>query len=581
MKRIVLLLLATLSLAQTPQAGLDYDIIVIGSEPEGISAAVAAAESGARTLLITEDPRVGGLFVLGKMNVLDLRTQPFNYQGGLFEDWWRRVGRGHSFDVERAERAFLTMLREAGVAVRTGAPPLRPQLAGDAVVGVAVGDEGVLRAAQFIDATAEMDFAAAAGANYTMGFESVGLAERMVDTLVFRIGGIDWRALQVGVRNRGRAYAIADTWVAWGHFGGVPAAYQAVEAGIRLRGLNLGRQEDGTVLVNALLIHGIDPFDPESVADGIARATREAERIVEYLRPEIPGFQNAYFAGVAEKLYIRETRHLEALCRLTIDDVMDNRVTPLDIAAGGYPLDVQPLTPFDTGFVFGTPDIYGVQLCVAVPDNLTNLWVVGKAAGYDPIAASSARVVPFGMAVAEAVGVAAARAVAEGLTPAALASDPAQIAELRRQLLQRGAVLPEVRERAPLGPHTHPYYAAYRLMLSRGLALGGYDNEPQLDAPMSAISYVYLLSNVGQRFLGDRELGAALVRQFPNTGAPLTPEAALAITVEASCLLGRCLAGDFAALRQQGLLPEHFQPGEVLTRGEMFALAAMLVELAR
>ena len=77
--------------------------------------------------------------------------------------------------------------------------------------------------------------------------------------------------------------------------------------------------------------------------------------------------KNATFGGVAPKLYIRESRHLETLCKLTVNNVLDNVVTTEDVVAGGYPLDVQVLTPNDTGFVFGVPEVYGVRLCVTVP----------------------------------------------------------------------------------------------------------------------------------------------------------------------------------------------------------------------
>ncbi|HLV13424.1 MAG TPA: FAD-dependent oxidoreductase, partial [Trueperaceae bacterium] len=68
---------------------LGVDVLVYGSEPEAIAAAVAAAEEGARTLLVTPDDRLGGLFVLGELNVLDLKTQPHDFQLGLFDRWWR------------------------------------------------------------------------------------------------------------------------------------------------------------------------------------------------------------------------------------------------------------------------------------------------------------------------------------------------------------------------------------------------------------------------------------------------------------------------------------------------------------
>jgi ribulose 1,5-bisphosphate synthetase/thiazole synthase len=395
----------------------EFDVIVMGSEPEGIVAAVAAAQEGGAVLLMTPDTRVGGLFVKGEMNSLDLRREPELYQRGLFETWWQRVGAGSAFDVQEAEAAFEAMLAEAGVTLYPGVTEMTPVIEDNQLVAIATADTA-LRAHQFIDATADADIAAAAGVGYSLGFAAVGLEARMVDTLVFRIDNVDWPQLVQGIRSRNPGYAAVDERAAWGHFGGYPASYQALEPGIRLRGLNLGLQNDGSVLVNALMIDGIDPFDPVSREDGKARAAREALRIIDYLRKELPGFERARFGGVAERLYIRETRHIDALCSLTIDDVLDNRVTDLDVAAGGYPLDVHPLTPFDSGFVFGVPEIYGVQLCVTVPQAIDGLWVVGRSAGFDPTAASSARVVPFGMALAEAVGVAAVKALGSHQTPA-------------------------------------------------------------------------------------------------------------------------------------------------------------------
>ena len=555
-----------------------YDLVIVGSEPEGVAAAVAAAEEGAQVLLVTRDPRVGGLFVMGEMNSLDLRTKPELYQRGLFLEWWRRMGVGHAFDVERAERAFEAMLSETGVTVRRNAGEIQPLVRDGRVTGVTIDGE-TFNAKSVVDATADADLAAAAGAAYTVGFASLGLNERMADTLVFRIEGVDWVGLTRGVEARGKAYAEVDARVAWGHFGGYPAAYQAQEPGLRLRGLNLGRQDDGSVLVNALLIYDIDFTDPESVAEGYARAAREAPRVVDYLKRGIPGFERARFGGVAEALYIRDSRHVTTRCTLTTDDVFDNRVTPMDVAAGGYPLDVQTLTPHDSGYVYGTPEVYGARLCMNVPEGVDGLWVIGKAAGYDPLAASSARVVPFGMAVGEAVGVAAARAAALGVSPKDAADNPFFVAGVRLRLLERGAYLPQVQPRLSLGPVNHPDYTSYRLLLSRGLALGGYGNDPKLDETVPALGYVYLLSNIGQRFLGNLELGTYLVATYQVGSEPLTPDLALAVTHDAACRLGVCTERSWSALKARGLVPEDFAPAGTLTRGEMYALGAKLAQL--
>ncbi len=556
-----------------------WDVIVVGSEPEAIAAAVAAAEEGASTLLVTEDPRLGGLFIRGALNVLDLRVTPSDFQRGVFERWWRRVGRYNAFDVNRGERAFADLLSTAGVTVRLAQPQIRPWLNGDRVIGVLIGRD-VLAARHVVDGTADADLASAAGAASSWGFESIGLDARMADTLVFRIDGVDWAALRRGVAARGRAYAYADERIAYGHFGGHPAAYRPENDGLRLRGLNLGRQDDGSVLVNALLIYGVDALDPHSRDEGRARATAEVERIVEWLAQDIPGFERARAGGVADALYVRQTRHLDADCQLTVDNVLDHVVTEADVAAGGYPLDVQTLRPSDDGFVFGLPDVYGGRLCMMLPHGVEGLWVVGRSAGYDPIAQSSARVVPFGMAMGEAAGVAAAWGAARGLSPREVASNDGHVAAVRTRLLSRGAVLPAVAERRPAGPVDHPHYGAYRVMLRWGLAVGGYGNDPSLDVEVTPISLLYLLANVGQRALGAPDAGRRVIDRVGLPTGALDPTQAASIVGAFLAAAGRPLGVPDAVIGWDELNAAGFavaDPGRPLRRGEVYALAAWVV----
>jgi hypothetical protein len=560
-----------------------WDVIVVGAEPEAIAAAVAAAEEGARTLLLAEDPRLGGLFVRGALNVLDLRVTPVDYQRGLFERWWRMVGRFGAFDLERAERAFADLLAAAGVTVRLSQPTPRPWRVGERVVGVLVGGDG-LRAAQVVDGTADADLADAAGAASTWGFASIGLDARMADTLVFRIDGVDWDALRRGAAGRGRGYAYVDERVAYGHFGGHPAAYRAVDPDLRLRGLNLGRQDDGSVLVNALLIYGVDALDPASRDAGRARAAAEIDRIVAWLARDLPGFERARAGGVADALYVRQTRHLDAECRLTIDDVLDHVVTDQDVAAGGYPLDVQTLRPSDDGFVFGLPEVYGGRLCMLLPRGVDGLWVVGRSAGYDPMAHASARVVPFGMAMAEAAGVAAAYGSARGLSPRVVATGPGAVAAVRTRLAARGAHLPDVRSRPPAGPAEHAHYEAFRAMLRWGLAVGGYANDPALDAEAAPASLLHLLANLGQRAMGAPDAGSRVIARLGRPDGPL--EAAQAAEIVAAFLLAagvpNALPVGEAGTAWSDLVAAGFDladPGRPLRRGEVYAIGAWLLEL--
>lgn len=565
------------------------DVLVYGSEPEAIIAAVAAAEEGASVVMVTKDQRLGGLFVLGELNVLDLKTQPRDYQLGLFDRWWRRVGRDEAFDVERAEAAFEALLGEAGVAVHRAVTQVEPVVAAPGeVTGVAfvsdTGQDMTVLGSQVIDGTADADLAAASGVGFDLGWRAFGVDQRMADTLVFRVAGVDWSALTRGVIERGRGYAVAKDSVVWGHFGGIPAAYQPSRPGLRLRGLNLGRQLDGTVLVNALLIYGIDPLDPQSRAAGRERAIAEVPAVIAYLAGHVPGFAGASFAGAAEELYVRESRHLRAACVLSADDVFSNTVTPFDVAAGGYPLDAQTFTPHDSGFVFGVPEIYGGRLCMMVPaGGPSDIWVVGRSAGYDPVAFASARVVPFGMAMAEAAGVAAALAAARDIGAQTAATGPSVISDVRARLADRGAYLPDVAPRAPVGPSDHPSYDSFRTLVSRGLTVAGYDNDPRLDRPVTVLSFAYLLSNVATRFHARSDVGQTLVdvaieAAGGEAGAPLDAGVAVTVTRAAACALGACPQEGWAGLVAAGLTDQDAPPAGAMDRGQAYALAAALAD---
>lgn len=574
--------------AQLALGASNVDVLVFGSEPEAVVAAVAAAEEGAATVLVSPANRLGGLFVQGELNVLDLKTQPHDYQLGLFDRWWSLVGRDEAFDVPAAEAAFRELLAQAGVTVYLGATDVVPLVVTPGVVTgatftTASGDRATVTASQLIDASGDADLAAAAGMGFDIGWRTFGVDQRMADTLVLNVVGVDWQALTAGVRERGRSYAIAKEWVVWGHFGGVPAAYQPTQPGMRLRGLNLGRQRDGTVLINALLLYGLDPLDPVSLADGRARALVEGEHIVAYLAQHVPGFAGARLAGAAETLYVRESRHLRASCVLSADDVFENRVTALDVAAGGYPMDAQSFTPHDSGFVYGVPEVYGGRLCMMVPSGgPAAMWVVGRSAGYDPVAFASARVVPFGMAMAEAAGVAAALSVRNDKLPQTAALDPVFIAAVRERLAARGAYLPGVVPRTAIGPAGAQHYDAFRVLVSRGLSVGGYDNDPRLGTDVSSLSFAYLLSNVAARFYYRPEVGQELVDTAIEAAGgdgsvPLTADVAAATMYKAVCLLARCPpAADWQGLSQAGYTWTATAPVLPLNRGEGYALAAAL-----
>lgn len=488
-------------------ADSDYDVIVVGSDPEGIAAALSAAHNGMKTLLLSKDSTPGGLYTLGALNFIDVpETRDGTLLvGGIYEEFVNAVG-GSGFDIVNAANVFNDMLTaEDNLTVRYGAKFQEPVMNGNTITGVTVLEEGDMlvtyNAPYIIDATQDGDVAAAAGAPYTYAGEDIGERDReMGVTLVFRVSGVNWDSMcryltikrGIGeIFNKSTSMGVSGN-TAWG-FSDEGYAYEPSDEAMRLRGFNMAKQDNGDVLVNALLIFDVDPLDEASREEGIARAKAELENIIPYLQDEFWGFGDCELAGTAEDLYVRESRHITCEYNLTIDDVLENRDQDDRIAVTSYPVDVQPTKTQTYGTVVGYPDQYAVGYKSLVPQDVDGLLVVGRAAGYTSLAAGSARIVPTGMACGEAAGVAVAVAKAQSATPRDLVDDDAAIAEIQEKLTAQGARLDHTQTHEDVMDHWA--YPGVKVLRSLGVLDGGYDNNYYLDDTITMNRYQNMVNN--------------------------------------------------------------------------------------
>ena len=477
--------------------GTDYDVIVVGGEPEGVTAAVSAARNGMKTLLIEDDEALGGLMTLGMLNFIDMchgRDGTLLTQG-IFEEYYNAVG-GTAFDVEHAKSVFLSMVQnEPNIELKLNTAFVAPVVENNTITGVTVregGEEKTYRAARVIDATVDADVAAAAGVPYTFAGEDIGEKDRQMGvTLVFTVNNVDWDKVVDYLENDGNAGTGADSKSAWGYTE-EGYSYEPHDPMLRLRGFNAARQDNGDVLINAMIIFGVDVLDPESKAEGIARGKAELEYILPYVRENFIGFENAQLVGTAEQLYVRESRHIIGEYQLTIDDVLENRDQWDKIAIGNYPVDVQPTATQRYGTVIGSPDRYAIPFRSLVPLKIDNLLVVGRSASYKSLAAGSARVIPIGMAEGEAAGVATAYSVKNGVTYRAMTTDEKAISAVQKQLKKQGAYLEDFNIHEDFMDHWA--YPGVKVIRSLGLLDGGYDNNYHLEDAMSKWRYQNMIN---------------------------------------------------------------------------------------
>lgn len=484
----------------TPQiANVDYDVIVVGGDPEGVCAAVSSARNDLKTLLIEDDEALGGLMTLGKLNFIDIcesRDGSILTQG-LFMEFYEGVG-GTAFDVEKAKTFFYDWItNEKNATLKLNTKFIAPVMEDDCITGVVVeeenGEQVTYTAARIIDATVDADVAAAAGAPYTIAGEDIGERDRhMGVTLVFELSGVDWDKVVNYLENDNNAGTGATEKTAWGYTR-EGYAYEPQDELMRLRGFNVARQDNGNVLVNALIIFGVDAMSEESKAQGIARAQKELEYIVPYVQQNFIGFEQAQLVGTASQLYVRESRHIVGEYQLTIDDVLENRDQWDKIAIVAYPADIQPTAGQTYGTVIGSPDRYAIPFRCLVPLHVENLLVIGRSASYTSLAAGSARVIPVGMAEGEAAGVAAAYSLDKQSSFREMSQNEKAIASVQKQLKKQGAYLDDFEVHEDFMEHWA--YSGVKVIRSLGLLDGGYSNDYRLDEAMGKWRLQNMINN--------------------------------------------------------------------------------------
>ncbi|MFC5447211.1 FAD-dependent oxidoreductase [Paenibacillus aestuarii] len=486
-----------------------YDVIVVGTDPEGVAAAVSAARNGLSTLLVDgrNRDRLGGLMTLGELNTIDMnyapKTNPLGrpevFNKGFFSEWYAKL-EGDSFDVNTAANAFYDLVRgEKNIDVLLKAQKIDPlvKAGGSAVQGAEItladGSKQAVQASSVIDATQDGDFAAAAGVPFTFGRQDLGDPKsRMAVTVVFRLKHVTpdvWD--KMSARAKTEPGGGANDVSIWGYRD--MSNYPPVnKERAKMRGLNVGRENDDTVLINSLQIFNVDTFNPQSVQEAFEIANKELPNVVAYMKTTFPELANVELAGTASELYVRETRHMQGEYRLNIVDVCSNADQWDRIGFGSYPVDIQRTSPTDNGNVVCHPTQYAIPFRSLVPQKVDGLLVVGRAASYDTLPHGSARVIPTGMAEGEAAGAAAKIALDDKVTFRQLSASKDAVAKLQAQLNKQGMEVQPMTLK-PAAFMEHKEYEGLKAAMMLGLASGAYDNNFQLDVQSNPKRMVNLI----------------------------------------------------------------------------------------
>ena len=395
----------------------NYDVIVVGSGPAGIAAAITAGRNGVKTLLIESLGRVGGIATAGFMS---------HWTGTVGNKIYWEILKRHNSKCGRDEKSiwidpeiltvtYIEMLEEAKVDMLLYTTVCDVVMDGKTVKGVVCCNKNGLTcytAKVVIDASGDGDVAYRSGAEFVLGRETDGKMQPA--TLMFKVGGVDMkRAVLPGsfetlvYTEKGELQALAKEKLPH------PAGHV----------LLMESPTEGIVTCNMTNATDIDGTKAEDLTKAEITCRKQLMPIVEFLREYAPGYENCYIVGSASLIGIRETRHFKGLYTLTEQDILAARQFDDYVVYGAhFNFDVHNISGAgldETGSqnTFKQEKGYTIPYRCLVPAVIDGLLLSGRNISGTHMAHSNYRAMPICAGTGEAAGIAAALSVKQNKTP--------------------------------------------------------------------------------------------------------------------------------------------------------------------
>ena len=429
----------TVSYSRQLEVRGSYDVLVAGSGPAGICAAVAAAREGARVALIERYGVVGGNLTMGYVGPIlgmvgkgTMRDEIVELLGVAENDMIGQTGRAHDF--ERAKMLLAQFVNHPNIDVYLQTTVTDVIKQGSAVVGVVVtAGEGqfVLQGAVTVDATGDGLVSYLAGATTEKGRED-GLMQPV--TLEFTISGVDESKGVICIGDVDNVKLGDERFLDY-----CKRLAEAGELPERLAAVRLHPVVyPGYRQVNTTQVNGVDMTHVEEIFKADLELREQIYTLLDFFHKHLPGYENCHVISSGTTTGVRETRRvigdyvitaeeMAAGCRF--EDVIVHRAEFIvDIhnpaGSGQAEAHIQYCDPYDLPYRCFTPK--GVE----------NLYTAGRCISGTHRAHASYRVMSICMAMGEAVGTAAAMCAEQGVTPRQL-----DVKQLQDRLINKGIEL--------------------------------------------------------------------------------------------------------------------------------------------
>ena len=434
----------------------EVEVLVVGSGPAGLAAAVAAAREDVSVLLVERYGCFGGVISqVGVEGIAWYRHEGTTDVEGIgleFEQHAKAVGGTHkepqskseALDAEMFKYVADQFVQEAGVRPLLHCMVVAPILEGHTIKGVIteskMGRKAIL-AKIVIDASGDADIAHRSGAPCV----KLPKDEMLGVTVMFSCSEINKARFMEYVRANPSTYGDWDqNWniETTGKEDHLFSPYLekpfqlARQAGIipnniKSIGGTWSSITDAGEATNLNLVYmtGYDCTNVWDLTNAEIEGRWQAILAIEALRTYLPGFENAKLRNFGMTLGVRDSRKIISDYTLSEHDVRNQAC--FDDSIGIFP---EFLDGYGVLVLPTTGRYFQVPYRILVPQNVENLLVAGRIVAGDKTAHSATRSMMCCTVTGQGAGVAAAIAIKENCTPRMLKIQRMQQALVRQQV---------------------------------------------------------------------------------------------------------------------------------------------------
>ena len=417
----------------------ETDVLVIGSGPGGLAAALSASRAGVKTMLVERYGCFGGVITqVGAPGIAWYRSEGTTDVEGIGIEFEQRAkaktathipgSKGDQLNAELFKVAGDELIQESNVEPLLHSLAVGAIMEGNTIQGVIVenkaGRQAIL-AKRVIDASGDADIAHRAGAPT----RKTPLADMIGVTVMFSCKGVDKaRFLDYVNANPKTIKDWSDGWkvtVTSGIEDDLPSTHYLDEPFKRARKEGLIPENITSILgtwgsisdsgeityMNMVYMLGYDCTDVHDLTRAEMEGRRQVMLAIEALKRYTPGFEKASLQNFGMTLGTRDSRKIIGRYNLTEHDVrnqarFEDSIGIFPEFLDGYGVLILPIT----GRYFQVP--YGIL----VPQKVENLLVAGRCVAGDTISHAATREQMCCCVTGQGAGVAAAVSVKDGVT---------------------------------------------------------------------------------------------------------------------------------------------------------------------